>query len=48
MKASTPDAVATMIRAIDRGAGVVHVPRWYRPVAGLLGVLPSGLLRRFT
>lgn len=48
MKASTSDAVATMIRAIDRGAGVVHVPRWYRPVASLLRVLPSGLLRRFT
>jgi len=47
VKASTSSAVATMLAAIDRRAVTAYVPRWWRPAASLLPVLPDALLRRF-
>lgn len=48
IKAGAPRAVAQLLEAVDRGRTSAYVPRWWRPVAGLLRVVPDSLVDRFT
>lgn len=47
MKTDTISAVASMVAAIDRRSRVVYIPRWWRPVAAVLKVVPSSVVQRF-
>lgn len=47
MKTDTTSAVAAMIAAIDRRSRVVYIPWWWRPLAGVLKVVPSFVVQRF-
>lgn len=48
VKVAAPGAVAELVAGVDRGATTLYVPRWWRPLAGLLRVVPDGLVARFT
>ena len=48
VKVAAPAAVAELVAGVDRGRTTLYVPRWWRPVAGLLRVAPEGLVARFT